>query len=76
MRKQVLALLERIRQDPRHTQVEVVYHCALDDRLFRHLSLGTTTFDAADLLEKIENLDGTVALNAFVDMLTTLNLDA
>ena len=75
-RKQVLALLERIRQDPRHTQVEVVYHGALDDRRFRRFSLGYTTLDDADLLEKIENLDGTVALNAFVDMLTTLNLDA
>ena len=75
-RQQVLALLERICQDPRHTQVEVVYHGALHERRFRRFSLGYTTLDDADLLEKIENLDGTVALNAFVDMLTTLDLDA
>lgn len=75
-RKQVLALMERIRQDPRHTQVEVVYHGALYERRFRRFSLGYTTLDDADLLEKIENLDGLVALNAFWDMLTTLDLDA
>ena len=75
-RKQVLALMERIRQDPRHMQVEVVYHGALHERRFRHFSLGYPTLDDADLLEKIGNLDGTVALNAFWDMLTTLDLDA
>ncbi len=75
-RKQVMRLLERIRLDPRHTNVEVVHHGALNERRFRRFSLGYTTLDEADLLEKIENLDGMVAMNAFVDMLATVDLDA
>ena len=75
-RKQVLRLLERIRLDPRHTNVEVVHHGALNERRFRRFSLGYTTLDEADLLEKIENLDGMAAMDAFVDMLATVDLDA
>ena len=75
-RKPVLALLERIRQDERHTQVEVVYHGPLSERRFRRFSMGYTTVDEVDMLEKIENLDGQAAMDAFVELVATLDLDA
>ena len=75
-RKQVLALLERIRKDLRHTQVEVVYQGALSERRFRSFSLGYTTLDEGDMLETIENLDGQAAMNVFVSMLSTLDVGA
>lgn len=75
-RKPVMALLERIRQDPRHTNVEVLHHAPLEQRRFRRFSLGYTTVDDVDVLEKLEQLDGQAAMDFFVSLLSTLDLDA
>lgn len=75
-RKQVMALLERIRLDPRHTKVEVLHHAPLSERRFRRFSLGYTTVDDIDVLGNIEQLDGQQAMDAFVALLSTLDLDA
>ncbi|MES2189434.1 MAG: BLUF domain-containing protein [Pseudomonadota bacterium] len=75
-RKPVMALLERIRQDPRHTNVEVIHHAPLAERRFRRFSLGYTTVDDADLLGQLEQLDGQHAMDYFAGLLPTLDLDA
>ncbi|MES2400551.1 MAG: BLUF domain-containing protein [Pseudomonadota bacterium] len=75
-RKPVMALLERIRQDPRHTNVEVLHHAPLAERRFRRFSLGYTTFDDADLLGQLEQLDGQHAMDYFANLLPSLDLDA
>lgn len=75
-RKPVMALLERIRQDPRHTSVEVLHHAPIAQRRFRRFSLGYTTVDDVDVLEKLEQLDGQAAMDFFVSLLSTLDLDA
>ena len=75
-RKPVMALLERIRQDPRHTDVEVLHHAPLAERRFRRFSLGYTTVDDVDALGKLEKLDGKAAMDFFVSLLSTLDLDA
>ncbi len=75
-RKPVMALLERIRQDPRHSNVEVLHHAPINERRFRRFSLGYTTVDDVDALEKLEQLDGQAAMDFFVSLLATLDLDA
>lgn len=72
--KQVLALLERIREDPRYTHVEVVHHGQLAQRRFRNFSLAYTTTDDETALAELEKLDAQVAVDAFVALLGTLDL--
>ncbi|MBI2727467.1 MAG: BLUF domain-containing protein [Polaromonas sp.] len=75
-RKPVMALLERICRDTRHVNVEVLHHAPLGQRRFRRFSLGYTTVDDIDVLEKLEQLDGQAAMDLFVSLLSTLDLDA
>lgn len=75
-RKPVLKLLERIREDPRHTQIEVLHHGALAERRFRCFSLAYTTVDDIDVLNRLEQLDGQAAIEAFVALISTLDMDA
>jgi hypothetical protein len=75
-RKEVLTLTERIRQDPRHTNVEIIHHGPLAERRFRRFSLGYTSMEDVDVLAHMENLDGQAALEAFLGLLPALDLDA
>lgn len=75
-RKPVMALIERIRQDPRHHSVEVLHHAPLAERRFRRFSLGYTTVDDGDALGRLEQLDGQPAMDYFAGLLPTLDLDA
>lgn len=72
--KQVLALLERIRDDPRHMNLEVVHHGPLAQRRFRNFSLAYTTTDDEMVLAELEKLDAEPAVEAFVKLLGTLDL--
>ena len=64
-KKQVLMLIERIRNDPGHTKVEVLHHGALAGRRFHQFSLAFSTVEDVDALERMEQLDGDAALAAF-----------
>ncbi|MES2415318.1 MAG: BLUF domain-containing protein [Pseudomonadota bacterium] len=75
-RKPVMALLERIRHDTRHTSVEILHHAPLAERRFRRFSLGYTMFDDADALAPLEQFDGDQAIHAFMAMVASLDLDA
>ena len=73
--KQVLALLERIRQDTRHINMQVLHHGELAARRFRRFSLGYCMVEEDDVLERMEQMDGQAALDAFVGLLSRLDLD-
>ena len=63
--KAVLKLIERIRNDPRHVNVEVLHHGPLAGRRFQQFSLAFSTVEDADALARMELLDGEAALAAF-----------
>jgi hypothetical protein len=63
--KAVLKLIERIRNDPRHVDVEVLHHGPLASRRFQNFSLAFSTVEDADALARMEQLDGHTALAAF-----------
>ena len=66
--KAVLKLIERIRNDPRHVNVEVLHHGPLAGRRFQQFSLAFSTVEDADALARMERLDGEAALAAFEAM--------
>jgi hypothetical protein len=68
--KQVLSLMEKIRHDPRHINVEIVHHGELASRRFKSFSLGYTTVADPEELERLEKLDGQAAVNAFLSLLS------
>ena len=63
--KAVLKLMERIRDDTRHMNVEVVHHGLLEARRFREFSLAFSTVEDEEALARLEQLDGQAALAAF-----------
>ena len=74
--KQVLALLERIRQDPRHFNLQVLHHGELAARRFRQFSLGYCLVEDEDVLGAMESMDGQAAVNAFTGLLSGLDLQS
>lgn len=64
-KKAVLKLIERIRADTRHVNVEVVHHGPVATRRFRNFSLAFSTVEDVDALARVEALDGEAALMAF-----------
>jgi hypothetical protein len=63
--KAVLKLMERIRDDTRHVNVEVVHHGLLEARRFQEFSLAFSTVEDEEALARMEQLDGHAALAAF-----------
>ena len=63
--KAVLKLIERIRNDPRHINVEVLHHGPLAGRRFQRFSLAFSTVEDVEALARMELLDGDAALAAF-----------
>ena len=74
-RQDVLALLERIRQDARHVNVELLYDGSLATRRFRRFSLGYTAVDDVDVLERLEHAPPEQALQQFLSLLSLLDMD-
>ena len=72
--KAVLTLMERIRVDPRHVNVEILHHASLAKRRFRTFSMGYTAADDPDLLERLEKLDGQAAVDAFLALISHADL--
>ena len=72
--KEVLKLTERIRNDPRHTGVEVLHHGLLAERRFHQFSLAFTSVDDAEALARLERMDGEAALAAFEALRSELEL--
>lgn len=67
-KKRVLALMERICSDPRHTDVSIVYEGTLAERRFQSFSLGYSTLEDDEGLARLHTLNGNEAMAAFVDL--------
>ena len=72
---EVAGLLERIRHDPRHTDVAILHQGPLAERRFRQWSLGYTSVDDIEVLSRLERLQGQAAVEAFMGMLPGLDLE-
>ena len=73
--RDVDAAMARIQGDPRHCNVEVLHHGPLDKRRFRRFSLGYTSGEDIELLERLQRLKGQAAVEAFVDLRSGLAVD-
>lgn len=71
----ILALLDRIRQDPRHTRIKLLHNGPLDTRRFKRFSMGYAPVEDVEVLERLEQLEGQAAVDAFVKIIATLDLD-
>ena len=72
--KAVLKLIERIRNDPRHVNVEVVHNGPLAGRRFQQFSLAFSTLEDVDALARLEKLDGQAAVAAFDEVCAAIEL--
>ncbi|CAN5430560.1 hypothetical protein BH10PSE16_BH10PSE16_12680 [soil metagenome] len=73
--QEVAALMARIRKDPRHHDVAVLHHGPLEQRRFRRFSLGYTSVEDIELLERLQQLQGQAAVEAFMALLSSLDMD-
>lgn len=74
-RKAVLALTERIRQDPRHVDVDILHHGPLAQRRFRRFGLAYTAVEDVDVLARLRDAGAEAALAQFLALVSTLDLD-
>jgi hypothetical protein len=72
--KAVLKLIERIRNDPRHTNVEILHNAPLAARRFLQFSLAFSTVEDEEALARLEQLDGDAAIAAFTTVCGELEL--
>ena len=75
-RREVLALTQRILQDKRHIQVEILRHGPLEARRFNRFALGYADMENADVLAYMENSDPAHALAQFIALLPNLDMSA
>ena len=72
--QEVATLMQRIERDPRHTHVCVLHHGPLAQRRFGSFSLGFTSVEDVEVLERLEKLQGQAAVEAFVALLPELDV--
>jgi Sensors of blue-light using FAD len=72
---EIEALMQQIHQDPRHTDVEVVHQGPLDQRRFRRFSLGFTSVEDVEALQRLRLLKGRASVDAFMTLLSSLDVD-
>jgi hypothetical protein len=73
--QEVATLMQRIRRDPRHTKVSVLHHGPLAQRRFGSFSLGFTSVEDVEVLERLEKLHGQAAVDAFVALVPELDVN-
>jgi len=73
--QEIAALMAQIRQDPRHTNVAVLHCGPLDQRRFRGFNLGYTSVEDVEALERLQQLQGQAAVEAFVALLPDLDVN-
>jgi len=73
--RDVEATFAHIRVDPRHSGVAVLHHGPLEKRRFRRFSLGYTSVEDIEVPERLQQLQGQAAVDAFVDLLAGLDMD-
>lgn len=72
--KQVFALEQKIRSDPRHIHMEVLHHGPLTNRRFRCFTMGYSLLDDSEVFARMETMDGEAALNAFLALMPHIDV--
>jgi Sensors of blue-light using FAD len=67
-RREVMALMDAIEHDPRHTQVRVVYEGPLAQRRYQRFDMGFAATEDADEIGRLHQLDDGPALQRFLEM--------
>ena len=75
-RREVLALTQRVLQDKRHIDVEILRHGPLEARRFERFALGYADMEDADVLAHMEHSDPVQALAQFIALLPNLDMGA
>jgi hypothetical protein len=70
----VLELLERIRKDSRHTNMEVVHDADVDERRFVRFSMGYVPTEHEGALAGLAQSEGPAAVQRFLDLIPELDL--
>ena len=73
--QELAVVMARIEGDPRHCNVEVLHQGPLDQRRFKRFSLGYTSVEDIELLERLKRLKGQAAVEGFVALLSGLDMD-
>ncbi|MDP1742719.1 BLUF domain-containing protein [Polaromonas sp.] len=73
-RTEVLALIQRIRQDSRHVNVEILRHGPLEARRFKRFALGYVSVDDVEVLAHMEGSGPEQALTQFLALLPNLDM--
>ena len=72
---EVLALLDGIRQDSRHVDFKLLHQGPIAERRFKNFSLAYALMEDVDVLGRLQKLKENAAMDAFVALLPTLDLD-
>lgn len=73
--KAVRQLFEQISADVRHVNVQLVHQGPLAGRRFQKFSMGYAPVEDIDVLGELELLDGDAAVDVFVRMVATVDMD-
>lgn len=73
--KELAVVMARIEGDPRHCNVEIVHQGPLEQRRFKRFSLGYTSVEDIEMLQRLQRLKGQAAVEAFVALLAGLDVD-
>lgn len=71
----VFTLMEKIREDGRHSDIRVLHHGGLEQRRFARFQLGYTAADQPDSLLRMAYLAGPAAMQAFLALVPSLDLE-
>ncbi len=71
--KEVLALIERITLDARHSNITIFHHGPLNQRRFNDFSLAFTNVEDTEVVAQLEKLDGAAGVAAFIALLAQLD---
>ena len=74
--QEIAELMERIQQDPRHNHIRILHDAPLAHRRFGGFSLGYTSVEDVDALERLAQLQGQAAVDALLAMLSSLDVDS
>ena len=69
-------LMAHIKGDPRHAGVTVLHQGPLASQRFKHFSLGYTSVEDVEALERLQLLRGESAVEAFMALLESLDVEA
>ena len=73
--QELAVIMARIEGDPRHCNVEIIHQGPLEQRRFKRFSLGYTSVEDIELLERLQRLKGQAAIDGFVALLSGLDMD-